>query len=331
MDIKAAPSGSQWRRWDLHIHAPGTKLSNSFGDPRDAAVWDRFLEALESSPVDVFGVTDYFCCDTYFEVAKRFQEKYPHSSKVFFPNAEFRLAESISANGGHPHIHVVFDNGPELCTPEKLNRFFTNLGTHSPDPANVRRRCADLKAKADFESATVTLHELTKALEETFGDSSPYLIGFPANNDGLRSTDSSIPRNVEIADTIDKAADFFWGNERNRDFCLSTTRYKSGLSKPKPVISGSDAHSFDDLDRLSGDVAGFPSTWIKADATFTGLKQICYEPDNRVFIGSEPEVVSRQREDGTRFLRELEIDQISSYDEKNGRWFKVFDFHSTPS
>jgi hypothetical protein len=26
------PRGSEWRKWDLHIHIPGTKLSNQFED-----------------------------------------------------------------------------------------------------------------------------------------------------------------------------------------------------------------------------------------------------------------------------------------------------------
>ena len=35
--------GSEWRRWDLHIHAPGTALADQFGD------WDEFLDAVEAA------------------------------------------------------------------------------------------------------------------------------------------------------------------------------------------------------------------------------------------------------------------------------------------
>ena len=131
MDMTATPSGSIWRRWGLHIHAPGTKLANAFGDPHTDEVWERFLDALQESPVEVFGITDYFCYDTYHEVVRRFRDRHPDSSKVFFPNAELRLAQSISKDGGHPHIHVVFDNEPAHCPPKKLNRFFTNLQTQA--------------------------------------------------------------------------------------------------------------------------------------------------------------------------------------------------------
>ncbi len=46
-------AGSEWRRWDLHIHTPGTALNNQFGD------WDECLAVIEAqSEVRVLGVTD---------------------------------------------------------------------------------------------------------------------------------------------------------------------------------------------------------------------------------------------------------------------------------
>lgn len=74
------------------------------------------------------------------------------------------------------------------------------------------------------------------------------------------STDTNSPRKVTLADRIDKEYDFFFGNAGNRDFLLGTNRYAQGESIPKSVVSGSDAHSFDDLERLEGDVAGFAPT-----------------------------------------------------------------------
>ncbi len=318
-----------WRRWDLHLHAPGTKLSNAYGAPDDDT-WDRFIDTLEESPVIAFGITDYFSGDTYFETVRRYVEKYPNSQKKFFLNIEFRLSESISKDGGHPHMHVIFDNDPDLCGYEKITRFLTNLETQSIDDASAKTRCTDLKDTSDFEAATVGLDNLLRALVDTFGDSEPYLLAFPANNDGLRSTDSGSPRKIQLADRIDKVCDFFFGNAGNRDFLLRTDRYAQGPSVPKPVVSASDAHCFDDLERLGGDVAGFPPTWIKADTTFIGLKQICHEPASRVFIGTQPDVMVRQEQDGTKFLDRLQVNQIEGYDESNGRWFKAVDLPLNP-
>ena len=51
----------------------------------------------------------------------------------------------------------------------------------------------------------------------------------------------------------------------------------------KPCIHGSDAHSFDKLCKPDED----RFCWIKADPTFEGLKQIIYEPEERVKIQPE--------------------------------------------
>ena len=312
-------SGSLWRRWDLHLHTPGTKLNDAFGGTADA-IWNRYIEVLEDSLVQVFGITDYFSCDTYFELMARYRAHYPTSTKSFFPNVELRLSESISKDGGHPNIHVLFDNDTAVC--DKIQRFLTDLKTQTIDDANTKTRCSDLRERADFESATVSLDDLLQALEDTFGESRPYLLAFPANNDGLRSTDTASPRNVVLADRIDKTCHLFFGNERNSSFFLGTDRYATGESRPKPVVSGTDAHSFADLERLTGDVAGFQPTWIKADTTFTGLKQITYEPAARIHIGRTPDVIARQEQDTTKFLKTVCIDQVAGYDQRNGRWFK---------
>lgn len=49
-------TGSSWKRWDPHIHAPGTLLNDQFnGD------WSLYLSKLEgSSPaIQALGITDY--------------------------------------------------------------------------------------------------------------------------------------------------------------------------------------------------------------------------------------------------------------------------------
>lgn len=40
---READRGSLWRKWDLHLHAPGTMLSNGYGKP-DEATWLRFVD-----------------------------------------------------------------------------------------------------------------------------------------------------------------------------------------------------------------------------------------------------------------------------------------------
>ncbi|RWK76789.1 hypothetical protein [Mesorhizobium sp.] len=61
--------GSEWHRWEPHIHAPGTILNNQFGatDP-----WGAYLTSLEglTPKVEAVAVTDYYVTDTYEEFLK---------------------------------------------------------------------------------------------------------------------------------------------------------------------------------------------------------------------------------------------------------------------
>lgn len=49
--------GSEWRRWEPHIHAPGTVLNNQFRGPDP---WTGYIDALEaSSPcIEAIAATD---------------------------------------------------------------------------------------------------------------------------------------------------------------------------------------------------------------------------------------------------------------------------------
>lgn len=69
------PKGSEWRKWDLHIHSPLSILNNQFpklsnGEPD----WEPFLHKLESIDAAVIGITDYFTIKGY-KAVKRFKEQ----------------------------------------------------------------------------------------------------------------------------------------------------------------------------------------------------------------------------------------------------------------
>jgi ABC-type lipoprotein export system ATPase subunit len=330
MVIINSQRGSEWRRWDLHVHTPFTKLADGYKGKDEEAIWDDYITYLSSSSVQAFGITDYFSCDNYFKLIEKFQIKYPTSKKVFFPNIELRYSEIISKDQTNPDVHVIFDNDTNVCSKRDIDKFLSKLevlGTTSSD-ANVY--CSDLEKERDFESASVSIKCLRKALKDTFGESKPYLIVFPANNDGVRSTDNKSPRKVKASDTMDELADLFFGNSKNKSWFLRDDRYQNGRSQPKPVVSFSDAHSFKELERLEGNVANYEPTWIKSDLTFRGLKQICFEPDARVFIGEEPSVNVRKAEQSTKFISQLKINQIENYDKKNGEWFQSVDIPINP-
>lgn len=286
-----SPKGSIWRKWDLHVHTPETKLSDGYKSEKGEDVWDNFIDIIELSDVDAIGITDYFSCTNYFNFIERHKKLYPKSKKIFFPNVEFRLPTSVNKENEEINIHVIFSN--DLSETE-LNDFLTSLKTNHTTKTEKRISCKSLKSN-QYESATVNHIELIEALRENFGKSKPYLVFVAANNDGLRPLKSS-QRKLRITDEIDKLSDGFFGGIQNVEYYLQNDRLEDkSFIKAKPVVCGCDAHSFNDLENLGKqkiiqikgkkDQIVSNITWIKADLTFEGLKQIIYEPKHRVFIG----------------------------------------------
>lgn len=64
--------GSEWRRWEPHIHAPGTVMNNQFSGP---TAWHDYFSALEQATpvIEAIAVTDCYVTDTYEEVLRQKQ------------------------------------------------------------------------------------------------------------------------------------------------------------------------------------------------------------------------------------------------------------------
>ncbi len=288
--------GSEWRKWDLHVHTPDTKLNNKWYEiEKWKNKWNLFCEKIEKSDVDVFGITDYFSVENYFNFIEKFKKKYPDSKKIFFPNIELRLNSSTNNNWDEHDIHLIFDvNYKEEKKSLKtiLNKFLSNLKLYSDDDQDRSEKANNLKAKKDFETACTTKELVEEALKDTFWTKKPYLV-LPMLH--WHWWLQPITRKVKIAEKLDKFSDmFFWCDEKDVEFWLNK---RWSIDKKKAVITWSDLHSFDDFDKKIWKKFAnnenetdkkkirytFP-TWIKADPTFEWLKQIIYEPEERVFI-----------------------------------------------
>ena len=148
--VKCYPRGSEWRKWDLHVHPPGTKLNDGYGTPSDL---DRFCHVLEDSDVQVFAIADYFSVQAYYAVAERFYELFPQSNKVLLPNIELRLNETVNGSSHIVDLHLIFR--PDVDQ-SRLERLLRELKTQITDERDVPLRCSELSTKAHFESATVS-------------------------------------------------------------------------------------------------------------------------------------------------------------------------------
>ena len=96
--------GSEWRRWEPHIHAPGTVMNNQFSGPN---AWHDYLSALEAATptIEAIAVTDYYVTETYQEVLEHKKNGRLSSVELVFPNIELRL-DVATAKGGFVNLHL---------------------------------------------------------------------------------------------------------------------------------------------------------------------------------------------------------------------------------
>lgn len=293
--------GSEWHRWEPHIHAPGTVLNDQFGDDDEA--WDEYLTKLEASnpKIEVIGVTDYYLTDTY-EKLLRYQDagRIP-DVRMIFPNVEFRLEASAKKSFINLHLLVCPDDQDHL---NQLQRILQRLQYRAnEDTFNCTR--ADLIAlgkaandtikddKAALEYGVTQFKVSFSQLREVLGASSwakeNILVAVSAGtNDGTsglqEAADATTRREIEkFADIIFSSA------PKQREFWLGQKAMsKDDLARIyggcKPCLHGSDAHEHGKV--------GLPTqdrfSWIKGGLVFDALRQACIDPEGRAYVGSEP-------------------------------------------
>jgi len=289
--------GSEWRKWDLHVHLPGTKLNNGYGSiKQNSNVLNRFCTILHNSDVQAFGLTDYFSLDTFFLATKHYRSLFPQDDKLFIPNLELRLTTAVNRSGEVINIHLLFN--PNLKQ-VKINNFMHALRTSEtigPDSRSVS--CDELDTPEQFKKATVDKKAIEAAIKDTFGPNALVpehrqqylLVVVSAKGDGIRPGGAGIERKKLLTDEIDKFSDAVFANESSRDYFLDVTRLETDEKvKAKPVFDGSDAHNFDDLNKRLGKSINTGGDhrnvlWIKADLTYSGLLQTLVEPKDRVAL-----------------------------------------------
>jgi ABC-type cobalamin/Fe3+-siderophores transport system ATPase subunit len=318
MSAPRYPRGSEWRKWDLHLHAPGTKLGDQYTPKDGQPDLEQFCQIVHDSDVAVVAIADYFSFVSYFSVVETYRRLYPDDGKLLLPNLELRLPVAVNRADQEVNLHLIFQ--PSL-TRDEASKFLSRLKTEgTTGSTRTHVTCADLRTRQQFEGATVSIASIEEAIKETFGSHAMHrterpqrlLVVASAKGDGIRAGGSGIQRKKLLSDEIDKYADAIYANTGSRDYFLSTDRLESDdVIAPKPVFDGCDAHSFDQLksglgQQVSTDGCRRNVTWIKADPTYPGLLQTLIEPADRVAMQAakpdqkEPyKLISRVKFSGT--------------------------------
>lgn len=299
--------GSEWRIWDLHVHTP-LSIENNYNCADNDEGWDKYITALEQLPSDikVLGINDYLFIDGYKKVKEYKDSGRLANIDLILPVVEFRLSKFC----GHKqfkriNFHVNFSN--DVTSDIIQHQFLNALSSQyvlSPDCAQqwggvvTRENLEDLGRRI--------IESVPEGQREQFG--SPIREGFNNLNldiDNILNVLKKAPQYFEgkYITAIGKTEwdDFKWDdnsiaekktiiNTADIVFTASESVEKFNKAKAKLeeqkvnslLLDCSDAHSFSDAQ--TKDRLGNCKCWIKADTTFEGLKQIMYEPEERIKI-----------------------------------------------
>lgn len=292
------PQGSLWRRWDPHVHAPGTVLNDQYTGP---TAWDDFLGKIEASApgIAALGITDYLSIELYQQVVAHKASGRLANVEFIFPNIEMRYGIG-TMKGSAINVHLLVNPADpnhvaEITRALRGITFEAYQDTFHCDREDlIRLGKAHDKSIQDERAALaagtnqfkVEPGQLKKLWQGSAWVRDNVLIAVSASNhDGTAGIqDSSF---TALRKEIERQAHIiFSGNPKDREFwlgqgVLSVERIQADYGACKPCLHGSDAHSAPRV----GSPDGHRFCWLKGDLNFETLVQASIDPSNRASIG----------------------------------------------
>jgi len=334
--------GSKWRKWDLHVHTPFS-IYQQFGEDNDET-WKKYIADLENLPDEfaVLGINDYLFIDGYEKLLLEQKNNNKLTNIKLLPVVEFRIDKFAGIqfeNLKRINLHVIFSDD---VTSETIKSQFLNTLEQSYSLENggkwtraiTKESVAELGCQIKKSIPKAELSKYSSNLSEGFNNlnvkedqifeslkkdcfKDKYLIAVGKTEWGeLKWSDSSIATKKTI---INQADIVFTAAESDSAFNNAKLKLKEQKVNDL-LLDCSDAHFFSDS--TNKDRIGNCLTWIKADPTFDGLRQILNESEYRVYIGEKPSIFTRVANNRIRYINELKITTTDGYDDKYGKWFK---------
>lgn len=244
--------GSEWRKWDLHFHTPTSY------DYKDKSVTnDEIIDILSANNISVVAITDHHIID--IERIKKLQEIGKTKNITVLPGIEF-----LSDAKGKVPIHFI-GIFSENCNLEYIwgqieNK--TNISKVKGENKNINEVYCHL--------------EDTIKLVKSLGGITTIHAGEKSNS--IENITHSLPHGEAQKTEVASLIDFYeLGKIDDKEGYLSVVF--PAIKKHLPMIICSDNHNIKNYIIKE-------NCWIKADCTFEGLKQVIYEPKQRVRIQS---------------------------------------------
>lgn len=251
MNTNKVNRGSEWRKWDLHFHTPSSY------DYRDKSVTNqKIIDILAENKISVVAITDHHTMD--IDRIQNLQQLGKDKGITVLPGIEF-----CSELGGSESIHFIgiFSEKSDFST------IWTKIqGKHNLTEADIESK-GNERIVCNFVDTCKTIIELGGIISVHAGSKS----------NSIESIKSNLLVKQETKTTL--LSDYVSILELGKpeDEKVYQEKVFPSIGFKLPIIICSDNH---DIKKYSLK----ENCWIKADPTFEGLRQIIYEPEERVKI-----------------------------------------------
>ncbi len=277
--------GSEWRKWDLHIHTASSYIAYKGNDANQLLV-----EAWRKHEFSAVAITDHFIIDK-----RRIKELKDLAPEItIFPGVELRTDK------GAANLHVI------IIFSEKIN-----IDDLADDFEAIMLR-GKAKAKESPDTIYWDFNDIVEFSEKHNGIISLHV---GKKDKGLdKEITNAAPVNMAIKEEISEYYHIF---EIGKLVDIETYhKYVFNTVKEKPLILCSDNHD-------PRDYKVKEYLWVKADPTFEGLLQTILIPSERVYVGNIPQKLDIVNKRKSSYIKSLTIQKEKDVINKDENWFNV--------
>lgn len=278
--------GSEWHIWDLHFHTP-----SSYDYKHKDVTNQEIIQKLKENNVKVVAITDHHVIDV--ERITELQRLGVSEGITVLPGIEF-LAD---ARGREPvHFIGIFSENSNMEHIWGQIKHRTDINKIELNGIRENQVYCDLLETINLVKelgGLVTIHA---------GD----------KHGSVENITHSLPHTMAQKTEVAHAVDIYeLGKEEDQQGYIQYVF--PTIKKIIPMIICSDNHNIRNYEIKQ-------KLWIKGEPSFNGLKYALNEPQERFYIGVEPEILKRTRENKTKYISSLKI-SLDGIHDKNNIWF----------
>lgn len=278
--------GSEWHKWDLHLHTASSYDSPYKGEDAD----ELLCKTLNDNDISAVAITDHFKIDK--DRILHLKELAPNI--VFFPGVELRTDKGAN----NLHLILIFSNEIDL---DVLSADFEAImlrtkSKSSGSDETIYWSYEDIVDFCKLHNGLLSIHAGKKS------------------NGIDKEISNALPVKEAIKADIAEFVDFF---EVGRKSDIETYhKYVFKDIEEKPIIICSDCHD-------PRNYTTKESLWIKGKLTFSGLMQCIYQPSERIYIGTIPPALDRVNKNKKANIALLAVSKKENAKNDDVCWFDV--------